>query len=416
VAVPQGLNFKENLMARQNKNQKQLEKLKLGLVQTGGTIASVKGPLGTAPSLGNAIAGLLDIDIKNCQIVTRQPYKILSENANTEVWQKVAVAVAELVNEGMSGIIITHGTDTMAYTAAALSYMLRPLPVPIILTGSMLSSDDPETDGRDNLMWSIKAALHPDTPREVSVMFGGGLTDISAYYAGVDNFNNIYHTERLEQILIRGCRVKKVSAWSNYFKPDEKRYAAFQSIHDDILGAVPAGGKLVINPNIQSSPVSASSIKRSPLTACTDLEPRVIPLRIYPGFNPDLLVALVEDFKYRGIILEGYGDGTMPSGDRYSLLPSIAEVTRKGVCVCITSSVLGPATTGVYASSRELTNAGALPLHDMTTESAIVKLMWALGNSNSIDQTKAIMHQNLAGEITVPKSHVSSDHLQLVLA
>lgn len=230
-------------------------------------------------------------------------------------------------------------------------------------------------------------------------MFGGGATAVTAYYAGTDNFRDVYHTSRLEQILIRGNRVKKVSAWPEYFKPVLKRYAAFQSIHTDILGAVPAGGKeLIFNPTVVISPAAAGSTPLAKLIPQTALNRQVIPLRVHPGIDPQLLVKLAEEHNYRGIILEAYGDGTMPSGPDYSLHPAIEQATRAGACVCVTSSVLGPATTDVYAGSRDLANAGAVPLLDMTTECAVVKLMWALGNHP--DTVRSVMRQNLVGEIT----------------
>lgn len=375
---------------------------RLGLVQTGGTIAAVKGPQGTDVTLEEVILGLLGSEAANYQIISRQPYRILSENTKPDNWKMCAQAIAELINdENVDGLVVTHGTDTMTYTAAALSFMLRPLPIPVVMTGSNLPSDDPDTDGRPNIIWSVRAATHEQAPREVSVMFGGGATAITAYYAGTENFQDHYGSARLDSILMRGTRARKVSAWPTYFKPADRRYAAFQSVHADILGAVAAGAKeIVFNPNILLNPASASqSTSRATVRANTDLDTRVLAFRVYPGFDPEVLIDLVVRRDLRGIVLEAYGDGTMPSAMDYSLLPAIREITERGACVCVTSSVLGPATTDVYAGSRDAANLGAVPLLDMSTECAIVKLMWVLAHTDNLAEASTMMQANLAGEI-----------------
>jgi L-asparaginase type I len=374
---------------------------KLGIIQTGGTIASIQSESTTHLAPNDIIAEFLGNEVKEYEIVFRQPYKILSENATPRHWQSLAETVAELINLGVDGIVVTHGTDTMVYTAAALSYMLRPLSIPVVLTGSMLPSNHPRWDGKKNLVWSVRAAMHPDAPHEVAIMFSGGRTSATAYYAGRNQFNDIYQTLTLDQLLIRGNRAKKVAAWPEYFTSEN--YAPFQSFHCDLLGAVPKDGELKINaisPSPASIPERNIAQRYKPLMR---LESRVISLKISPSFQPELLVKAAEI--YKGIVLEGYGDGTFPTQGEYELLDTIGELSSKGVCIALGTSLLGGASTEIYEGTHDAEKVGAIPLKDMTIESATVKLMWALGNG-SMEQVRKIMHENLAGEISVKEDLV----------
>jgi L-asparaginase/Glu-tRNA(Gln) amidotransferase subunit D len=193
---------------------------RLGLVGTGGTIAAVRGVEGINLADHDAVDMSLTVGLDDCELLVRTPCHILSENARPEHWRLIANAALELVVAGVDGIVITHGTDTLAYTAAALSFVLHPAPVPVILTGAMLPADDPDTDGPDNLRWSARIALHPTAPREVAVLFGGGSATVAAYYAGTDQFYAGYAgAGLLDKMLIRGTCVKKVTAWPAYFAP-----------------------------------------------------------------------------------------------------------------------------------------------------------------------------------------------------
>lgn len=374
---------------------------RLGIVQTGGTIGAVKGARGIDVTAGEMILELLGNQAGHCEIVTRQPYNILSENARPDDWKAAAQAVAELVREeNVDGVVVTHGTDTMTYTAAALSFMLRRLPVPVVLTGSMLSAEDPDTDGRSNLFWSVRAALHERAPREVAVLAAGGATATTAYYAGANTFHDLYGSDRLEAVLIRGTRARKVSAWPDYYKPPHQRYASFQSVHADLLGGVSAGGQdVVFNSRLPKLSEASQPLDRAMFSADTDLDTRVVAMRIYPGIDPQMLVDLVAKQDYAGVILEGYGDGNIPSGDEYSLLPAIEEITQLGACICLTSSVMGPATATLYAGTSDASSVGAVPLLDTYTECAIVKLMWVLAHAGNQAEVRAMMGTSLAGEM-----------------
>lgn len=375
---------------------------RIALVDTGGTIGAVRDETATRIAEQSAASGWLSGDLEGVELVYRAPYRIFSENAHSRHWGQLASTIADLINAGVDGVVVMHGTDTLTYTAAALSFMLQLLPVPVVITGAMLPASDPDSDGRQNVRWSLRAALDARTPPEVCVMFGGGSTAVTAYYAGLDNFRDIYGTERLQQLLIRGTRVRKVSAWPSYFKPAEHRYAAFQSVHADILAAVPAGlDKLVYSSSFVAPSGGSAPDGRPPLVAKTAIDSRVLLLRIYPDIVPDLLVHLVKRRHYRGIILEAYGDGSLPSSEDYSLLAAIGASARLGAYIGVASPALGPVTMQMYPGGKEAIKLGAVPLLDMTAECAVVKLMWLLGQRYDRAAVRAQMERSLVGEMSV---------------
>lgn len=377
-----------------------MAKKRLGLIQTGGTIAS-SGDEQRGLGDEDVIARLLGEEADQYDIVHARPYHILSENAQPEHWQKLARTVFDILEAGVDGVVITHGTDTMVYSAAALTFMVQNPPVPVILTGSMMpGGQDQPSDGRDNLIWSARTALHPMAPPEVCILFAGDKTTISAYYVGEDEFWPELKAEpTVKQLLIRGTRARKVNAREDDRDYPLARYAAFQSVHTDLLGAVTLDERMIFNyEDLLADGVYRT--QRPPLAFKPHLDSRVLCLRVYPGLDPALLTALVEQHGYRGLILEAYADGTMPSVGDSSLEAAIRTVTELGCVVGVTSPTLGQVTMRLYEGGERLRAAGAVPLSDLSTEVAIVKLMWALGNESSPDAVRALMRRNLFGEMT----------------
>lgn len=367
----------------------------LGLIQTGGTIASVKTSDGLNLATDDVITNLLEQQSKNYIIKNRSPYRILSENAEPQNWLLLFRTITDLISDGVDGIVITHGTDTMLYTAAALclGFWGHP-PVPIVLTGSMLPADDPLSDGKANLRWSVEVVMSPDAPKEIMIVMSGSSREISTYWAGESEFLDRCGDVRLLENIIRASRAKKISAWMDYFSPLTRMHAAFESHHEDLLGVVTESEKLLFNPNVRTLP-EHDNVDALP---SLKLDNRVIPFQAYPGMKAQLITDLIEKDDYKGIVLQGYGDGTLPAE---KLMPVIKMVTEKGAIICVTTQLpLGPATLGIYAGSQDLIQAGAIPLDDMTPEFGVVKLMWALANTKSPEEARKLMRKNIAGEIS----------------
>ena len=335
------------------------------IVGTGGTIASkidyetgaVK-PAMSAEELAEDIPELLDI----ADIEAEQLLEVLSENLKPNHWELISKAVhAELLRDDVVGVVVTHGTDTMSYTAAALSFALGDLNKPVVLTGAQRSSDRPSSDAAFNLMASLVTSVKAPFAEVVVVMHG----ETGDTYA----------------VVHRGTRVKKFHS---------TRRDAFQSVCDEPLAYVwpwvhelKTIGKILNRRNNNVPKLNAR------------FDPRVLQLRAYPGMPSDLLELAVEK-GFKGVIIEGTGMGHVAE----DLVPTIKELTEKGIFVGITSQcVHGTVNLNVYSTGRKMLEAGAVPLGDMLTEVATVKLMWALTKSNDIEDIKKIMLNNIAGEI-----------------
>ncbi len=335
------------------------------IIGTGGTIASkidyetgaVK-PAMSAEELVEDIPELLDY----ANIEAEQVLDILSENMEPRYWEEIARIVhAELLRDEIAGVVVAHGTDTMAYTSAALSFAIQELNKPILFTGAQRSSDRPSSDAAFNLMASVVSAVKAPFA-EVSVVMHGETGDTYA-------------------VVHRGTRVRKFHS---------TRRDAFQSVCAEPLAYVwPWIGEVKM--------VSRDYNKRNSgiPKLYNKFEPRVLQIRAYPGMDPALLdLALEKGFK--GVIIEGTGMGHVPE----KVIPNIKKLVDSGIFVGVTTQcVHGTVNLNVYATGRKMLDAGAVPLGDMLTETATVKLMWALANFNDLEKVKEIMLKPIAGEI-----------------
>ena len=343
------------------------EKAELPLVEvigTGGTIASrVEYRTGAVyPSLSTeelyrAVPELSEIARINAWVL----YSILSENMTPKHWSSIARAVAEAFNKGVSGVVIAHGTDTMGYTAAALSFALQELPAPVILVGSQRSSDRPSSDAALNLIGAVRAAAYAPFA-EVGVAMHQWISD--------------------EAIAIhRGTKVRKCHT---------SRRDAFKSVNAKPLAKI-VGEKIVM--------LTEDYRRRNPerkVKLQAEFDDRVALVKFHPGFNPEILEWYV-DKGYRGIILEGTGLGHV-SEECY---PAIRKAVDAGVLVCMTSQCIwGRTRLTVYETGRELLSMGVLPLADMLPETALVKAMWVLAQTRNLEEARELMLRNLAGEIS----------------
>jgi len=332
----------------------------VSILSTGGTIASKvdyrTGAVTSQFSAGEIISAIPELEeIANYK--ARVVYQILSENMRAEYWIKLANCVAEEIEAGAKGVIITHGTDTMMYTAAALSFMLK-TPVPVVLVGSQRSSDRPSSDASMNAVCAATVAISDIA--EVCVVMHGSTSD---------DYCSIH----------RGTRVRKMHT---------SRRDAFQSINQPPLGKVDYLSREIktFQPYRHRGEVA--------LEVAARLEDKCALVKYTPGSSPEILNYYI-DTGYRGIVLEGTGLGHVSS----IWIDGIKRATDEGIPVVITSQCLrGRICDRVYDTGRDMLNAGAIEGADMLPEVALAKMMWLLANRPG--EVRSLMGQPLAGEIS----------------
>jgi L-asparaginase type I len=342
----------------------------IGLVLTGGTIGAEEDDLvlsvGSGPT--QAESGLLERmwpGPGKPSITVESPVRKLSENLEPSDWLKIASAVRKLVVEAnVAGVLILHGTDTMGYTAAALSFLLSDLDRPVVLTGSNLPSGEKNSDADHNVHTALVALQE----------LGAGTYVV---FAGEQNLPG--------QVYL-GTRVRKLRASG----------PAFKSVNRSVVGVVHDGHLDFTKPHHAPKHEGFSQ----------DLDDRVLALRLYPGLDLDVVFKSVVAGKLRGVVVELYASATGPdTGDRFSLPRFIERCARRGVLVATAISET-PITNGkTYETTLAIKRAGGVFLDDMTPETATVKLMWALGQSSAdLDYVRDLLLRPIAGEIE-PHDH-----------
>lgn len=335
---------------------------KLILIGTGGTIASYvdyrTGAVHPALSTSDMVNAVPEIrDIAN--IDARVLFSIFSENMNVEHWQELAQAVAEELNNGADGVIIPHGTDTMGYTAAALSFMLGDVSKPVVLVGAQRSSDRPSSDASSNLMACARFCTKADRAGVYVVMHDTSGDDSFAVHIG--------------------SRVRKMHT---------SRRDAFHSINAAPMAHLDREGKMVLN-------TDGPRVSDAEVTAKVGMERACVLLQYYPGMDP----ALFEDIfmRSKGVVISGSGLGHVNE----NMIPLIKRACDNGTVVVMTSQCLnGRTNLNVYNTGRDMLAAGAITVLDMLPETAYVKLMWALANTSSSEEAKELMQTPLAGEMS----------------
>ncbi len=333
---------------------------KIAILGTGGTIASridyktgAVNPAFSAEELYSIIPELSAYANINTELVSN----IASEQMNPEDWTNIAKKVIEKINEGNQGIIIGHGTDTMAYTSAALSFALKNCPIPVIITGAQRSTDRPSSDASLNMISSVIMASK-------KVLNGVYL----AMHSSIEDNEVSIHS---------GTRVRKNHT---------SRRDAFQSIGVDPIAIVNQDKVTIGEESIKNNNQFNPKIK---------FEENISLLKFHPGFNSDIIDKIIE-LDTKGIILEGTGLGHVNSRCN----KSIKKAIDNGMFVGMTSQCLqGRIKMTVYSAGRNLLNIGVIPLEDMLPETALVKLMWVYGNYEN-KEIKNIMLKNIAGEYT----------------
>jgi glutamyl-tRNA(Gln) amidotransferase subunit D len=337
---------------------------KIAIISTGGTIASrvdyrtgAVRPALTASDLYSVVPELANIAHIDATIL----FSLFSENITQKDWSKLANVVAEKIQRGANGVIVAHGTDTMGYTAAALSFALQNLPVPVIMVGSQRSADRPSSDAATNLVGAVTAAANGDFAEVVLAM---------------------HETPSDTSIAMhRGTKVRKCHT---------SRRDTFRSVNATPIARVQDGKVIMLTKDYRKRNSSNKLVLKPEFSEKAAL------IKFYPGMNPAIIQWYVDN-GYRGLILEGTGLGHV---SKYCF-ETLRKAVEASLLVAMTSQCIwGRINMNVYDSGRDLLDLGVIPLEDMLPETALVKLMWVLGQTKEVDEAQKLLKTNVAGEFS----------------
>lgn len=325
---------------------------KILLLTTGGTIASVSSDEGLRPgqSGGELMAMLGPLPY---EVTVQDILQLDSTNIQPEEWQFIARRVYEL-RGGYDGVVVTHGTDTMAYTASVLTFMLPGIELPVVLTGSQLPIRSPLSDAPYNLRCALEMAA----------------SGVPGVFIAFDR-----------KILL-GCRSVKVRTTG---------FDAFESVNREPVARINADGLRFAQP-LPAAPAG-------PCVLRPELDSRVVLIKLIPGFSPELLGAIASAGA-RGLVVEAFGSGGL-SFLRRDLVTAMGGLVARGIPVVVCSQCLYERSDLTrYEVGRRALEHGVIPGGDMTSECAVTKLMWALGQGMDAAEVAAFLQTNAAGEIT----------------
>ncbi|MEM0014785.1 MAG: Glu-tRNA(Gln) amidotransferase subunit GatD [Zestosphaera sp.] len=331
--------------------------LKLTFISTGGTIVSKvdyeTGAVRPAITAGELLEAVPEFTSYASELEVVELSRLFSEDMTPEYWSLLSREVGRLIESGVDGVLVAHGTDTMTYTASALAFALSNLPAPVVLVGSQRSSDRPSSDSAINMRASLP--VFRDAPfGEVVVCMHGTMSD--------------------EYVLVhRGVKVRKMHS---------SRRDAFQTVNDLPLARVEF-------PEMRLRIINRAFIRRSRreefLSRC-GFSDKVALLKFYPGMDCDIIDYFV-DKGYKALVIEGTGLGHV----RNACVDSVARASESGMIVVITTqTVFGRVNLNVYSTGRRLLRAGAVSGHDMLSEVAYVKLSWILGNYPGLERDEYV--------------------------
>ena len=344
---------------------KQKSKLpRVTILSTGGTIASRVDyrtggvrPALTANDLYSVVPELSDIAIIETEILS----SVFSENITPKHWTKTAKHVANHIENGVAGVVVAHGTDTMGYTAAALSFALQDLPVPVILVGSQRSADRPSSDAATNLIGAVKAAANAPFA-EVAVAMHDTVSDKAI----------VFH---------RGTKVRKCHT---------SRRDAFKSVNVEPLAELEDGKVRML------TEVYNERDSKRKLMVKTLFDKKVALAKFYPSMDAGIIDWYVDN-GFKGIILEGTGLGHIGN----YCFSAIKKAVSQNIIVGMTSQCIwGRVNMNVYDTGRDLQEIGVIPFGDMLPETALVKMMWVLGQTKDVEEAKKLLTKNIANEFS----------------
>lgn len=329
-------------------------KKKILILNTGGTLSSVMKDNGFAPGLTTAdmqkdlrmVSGDIDLEMEDFMAVD-------SANIFPEDWAALAARIAEIRGK-YTGIVVIHGTDTMAYTASMLSFMLQNIEIPVVLTGSQLSIADPIADALEN----CRCAIH---------MAATGCPGVFVAF---------------NRKVMLGCRASKVRSLS---------FDAFDSINYPLCATISSLGMQVDRTAIPE--------RKGIFSLENQYSDRVYSLRMFPGIHREVLYYL-RDKGYKGLYIEAYGMGGMPFV-KHDFIAAIGDLIASGMTVLVgTQCRYEGSNLTVYETGLKAIESGALQARDMTTEAAITKLMWVLGKTSDPAEIRDYFSLSLCGEVT----------------
>lgn len=328
-------------------------KKKILIIATGGTLACVQDEKGLIPGLsGNDILSYITDITDLYDVDFFELFQLDSANIQPRNWQTMAETIYAKY-QSYDGIVIFHGTDTMAYTSSALSFMLLNIPIPVVITGSQLSILNPLADAVEN----CRCAIH---------MAGSKMPGVFLAF---------------NRKIILGTRASKVRTSS---------FHAFESINYPYIGEINSNG-LDLQRSYIPSPTGPCMLERR-------LEEKVFLIKLVPGFDGKIFHFLYEQ-GYRGLIIEAFGMGGIPSMSS-EVIHDLEDVIQKGMIVVVKSQCpYEGSNLSLYETGKTALKAGVFQAFDMSTEAVVTKVMWILGKHWERNKIEEMFYKNLAGEI-----------------
>lgn len=325
------------------------------LINTGGTFSSRLGDHGLSPELtSDDICNLVGKFDSELSIVTEDYCSLDSSNITPDDWQRLALRIGEKVGI-CDGVVLIHGTDTLAYTASMLSFMLQNIPIPVVVTGSQVPLGVPMSDAADNLRCALQMAV--------------------SGYGGV--------FVAFDRKIMLGCRTSKVRTVS---------FNAFESINHPYIGEVNAFGL-----QLHLEQTLTSELPFQVRAAYSD---RIAVLKLFPGMNPDIF-RFLHEHGYEGIYIEGFGLGGVP----FLKSDFTAEIRRASQCglpILVGSQCrYEGCNLSVYETGQRILECGGIPVHDMTYEAVVTKLMWCLGQTKDREAVQNFFKRAITKEVSL---------------
>lgn len=338
--------------------QDQEHKKRILILFCGGTISMTKNAETGALDVAHGADQFFHLEpriVEIAQINVRELFNIDSSNATPANWEQIGAAIAEEY-DNYDGFLVTHGTNTMAYTASALSFSLQNIGKPVVLTGAQIPAEIISTDGRNNLVNALRVCT----------------LDLCGVYV-------VFGSK-----IIMGPRAKKIS---------ESDLDAFSTFNDSDFGRISIG----IEIKKQIKPRHPGT-----LNLVNAFERNIVCLTCIPGISANYLIAMM-DAGARGLVLRGYGSGDLPA----ELFPALEYAQEKKIPIVVTTQCPGGATLlGVDTVGLEAVKRGVIQAFDMSMECMSTKLMWLLGQNTPYEKLKERMHYNMMGEVDVRKAMI----------
>ena len=345
------------------------QKTPILIIYTGGTIGMISDPATDSlkpfnfEQMANMVPALKSFDFKLDSISFKNP--IDSSDININVWVELAEIIKKN-NEKYDGFVVLHGTDTMSYSASALSFMLENLHKPVIFTGSQLPIETLRTDGKENLITAIEIAAAQKNGKPI-------VPEVCIYF---------------ENRLYRGNRTKKYNA---------EHFDAFESAN------YPALAKVGVHIRYNYDAIHYSS-QNKVLNAHTKLDTNIAILKLFPGITKQAVKAILNTENLKAVIIESFGAGNGPTSKWFIEL--LIETINKGIIILNVSQCnAGSVDMGKYETSVDMLKIGVIGGHDSTSEAALTKLMYLLGKGLSNKEIKMYLRTSISGEISLKKTY-----------